>query len=215
MKDESFEVPAGVGHRGIRRREFLKLGGAGLAGAALVAGSATSAGRAFAQEGSAGPLRQEFDRAAEEYNVSVKVLLAMGYVNTRWEMPPPQTNAYDPGESEGRGTYGIMALVRNPSTDTLGEAADLTGIPEGDLQTDRAANILGGAALLAEASETVPNSLADLTESLTAVRDGLRGSSAVAGVGGGDLYLEQVIDTLRSGASATLGSGERVTLQPV
>ena len=75
-------------------------------------------------------LRREFEAAASEYGVPVEVLLAMGYVNTRWEMVPEGVNDYDPGESEGRGTYGIMALVRNPTTDTLGKAASLSGIPE-------------------------------------------------------------------------------------
>jgi hypothetical protein len=36
----------------------------------------------------------------------------------------------------------------------------------------------------------------------------------VAGVGGGELYAEQVRDTLRSGASATISTGERVSLTP-
>ncbi|WP_053057524.1 hypothetical protein [Rubrobacter aplysinae] len=210
MKDEY----PGAGSGEMERREFLKLGGAGLAGAAVIGGGFAGAGRALAQDSGGGSLRREFEKAATEYNVSVKVLIAMGYVNTRWEMPPPRTNAYDPGESEGRGTYGIMALVKNPTTDTLGDAASLTGLPEGTLKTDRAANILGGAALLAEASEPVPESLDGLTEDLAAVRRGLNGS-AVAGVGAGELYVEQVIQTLQSGASKAISTGERVTLAPV
>jgi hypothetical protein len=42
-----------------------------------------------------------------------------------------------------------MALVRNPSADTLGEASRLTGISTEKLKTDRRSNIFGGAALLA------------------------------------------------------------------
>jgi hypothetical protein len=47
--------------------------------------------------------------------------MAMGYVNTRWEMPQPEANAYERGDPHGWGSYGIMALVQNPYSDTLGE----------------------------------------------------------------------------------------------
>lgn len=248
MQGRNFEGSAGAGPGMMERREFLKLGGAGLAGVALVGGSLAGAERALAQGGSSGPLRREFEAAAEEYGVPVEVLMAMGYVNTRWEMPPPQVNAYESGESEGKGTYGVMALVQNPTTDTLGDAASLTGIPEARLKTDRASNIRGGAALLAEASgtditgatgdftdtmssatddldamnpesvenftSTVSGAVEDLNGSLEAVRVGLNGSSAVAGVGGGELYIEQVRGTLRNGASATISDGELVSLAP-
>lgn len=243
MQPERFAETTG----GMERREFLKLGGVGLAGVALVGGGFAGAGRAFAQEADQGGLRGEFESAAEEYGVPVEVLIAMGYVNTRWEMPAPGTNAYEKGEAEGKGTYGIMALVRNPTTDTLGDAAALTGISEAELKTDRAANIRGGAALLAEASgasvsgpvdefngisgavddldATDPDSVDDfkgevsgaadnLKRSLEAVREGTAGGSAVAGVGGGELYVEQVSDTIARGVSATISSGERVSLAP-
>jgi hypothetical protein len=228
----------------VERRDFLKLCGVGLAGAAIVGGG----GSALAQGSGGGTLRREFEAAASEYGVPAEVLLAMGYVNTRWEMVPEGVNAYDPGESEGRGTYGIMALVRNPTTDTLGKAASLSGIPESQLKRERAANIRGGAALLAEASgvdlsgaterfsetmdgatdnlnpldpdsvddfqRTVTGAVDDLQASIQAVSGGLDGGMAVAGVGGGELYAGQVRDTLRTGASATIGTGERVSLAP-
>jgi hypothetical protein len=210
----------------VERRDFLKLCGVGLAGAAIAGGG----GSALAQGSGGGPLRREFEAAASEYGVPAEVLLAMGYVNTRWEMVPKGVNAYEPGESEGRGTYGIMALVRNPTTDTLGKASSLSGIPESRLKRDRAANIRGGAALLAEASgvdlsgatdgatddlnSPDPDSVDDLRSSVRAVSAGLDGGRAVAGVGGGELYAAQVRDTLRTGASTTIATGERVSLAP-
>lgn len=251
MTDRYFGASGDSGDLGpdcMERREFLKLGGVGLAGAAVVGSGLTGAGRALAQCGGSGPLRREFEAAAAEYGIPVEALLAMGYVNTRWEMPDPAVNAYEPGEAEGKGTYGIMALVQNPTTDTLGDAAALAGISEARLKTDRAANIRGGAALLAEAAGVevsaatkdfadrvsrakddleatsldsvdrftgrVTGAVDDLKTILDAVRDGLSGGSAVAGVGGGELYAEQVRDTLRSGASATISTGERVSLAP-
>jgi hypothetical protein len=43
-----------------------------------------------------------------------------------------------------------MQLVRNPAQDTLGRAASLTGLSVEELKTSRAANVLGGAAVLAD-----------------------------------------------------------------
>ena len=225
MKKGHYGFGNGEAARGIARRDFLKLGGAGLAGAALIGGFAGSE-KVFAQGGA---LRQEFEAAAEEYNVPVETLIAMGYVNTRWEMPDPSVNDYEKGEADGKGTYGIMALVQNPTTDTLGDASALTGISESRLKADRASNIMGGAALLAEASGTIsgavdefegdiseatdsldatnPDSVeefrnsiseatGDLQRSLAAVTTGTVGGSAVAGVGGGELYATQVQDCL-------------------
>ena len=37
---------------------------------------------------------------------------------------------------------------------------------------------------------------------------------AVAGIGGGELFAEQVFETLRKGASERIKSGEQVTLAP-
>ena len=168
------------------RRDFLRIGGTGLAGAVLLGGTA---GAAFARTGS---LREEFGDAAARYGVPVKLLLAMGFVNTLWEMPPPSASDYRPGDLSGRGAYGIMQLVENPWTDTLGRAASLTGLSEGLIKTSRPANIRGGAALLASMQgKDRPSDL-----------DGWQG--AVAEYGDGILYAEQVYEALASGASATI-----------
>lgn len=116
-------------------------------------------------EARTGSLDAEFEAAAKKYEVPKELLLAMGYVNTRWEMPAPEVSDYEeaePGEGapEARGSYGIMQLVQNPSEDTLGEAATLTGISEERLKKDRARNIRGGAAVLAQIQgETKPEDL--------------------------------------------------------
>ncbi len=150
-------------------------------------------------------LEEEFRSASEEYDVPVGLLKAMGYVNTRWEMPPPDSSAYektDPkeGAPDARGNYGIMALYKNPDKDTLGRAAELTGLSEEQLRTDRAANIRGGAALLDDIQGAEkPNSINGWYD-------------AVAGGWDGDLYANQVYETLREGISEEV-SGEMVTLE--
>jgi hypothetical protein len=204
--------------RAIDRKGFLKLSGAGLAGVVLL--GSLSAPRALAQTSPEPPtkasLAAEFREAAEEYGVPVELLLAMGWVNTRWEMPPPEANDYERGDLHGWGSYGIMALVQNPFSDTLGEASGLTGISEEDLKTDRASNIRGGAALLASSvGSEKPSRLADFFRAL-AGRGRAPGKDyqAVAGVGGGELYAEQVFDALERGIpEEKLESGERLSLR--
>jgi hypothetical protein len=146
----------------------------------------------------------------------VELLMTMGWVNTRWEMPPPEANDFERGDLHGWGSYGIMALVQNPYSDTLGEASRLTGISEDELKADRAANIRGGAALLASSLGTEnPSRLADFFRAL-AGRGHAPGKNyrAVAGVGGGELYAEQVFEALERGISEEkLKSGEQLSLQ--
>ena len=187
---------SGDRHTGMDRRDFLKLGGAGLAGAVLL-GTGASGGTVFAETGS---LRTEFESAAQRYGVPVELLLAMGYVNTLWEMPPPSD--YEQGDIAGRGTYGIMQLEQNPFRDTLSKAASLSGLSEEQLKTDRAANIEGGAALLSDiVGQTKPDNLDGWQEAVEAYADT-------------NLYTNEVYGVLKSGASLTISTGERVELSP-
>jgi hypothetical protein len=200
--------------RVIDRRGFLKLSGVGLLGVALFGSVGAGAVLARNEPWPGSSLVAEFREAAEEYGVPMELLMAMGYINTRWEMPPPETNAYERGNPYGWGSYGIMALVQNPYSDTLGEAFRLTGIPEEALKTNRAANIRGGAALLASsAGGYIPEELSGFFGAV-AGRGLAAGQNyaAVSGVGGGELYAEQVFEVLRTGASKTISSGEMISL---
>ena len=179
------------------RRDFLKLGGTGLAGAVLLG---TPGGLAWAQ--SEPLLDQEFGAAAEEYGVPKDLLLAMGYVNTLWEMPPPSASPYEEGDLHGRGAFGLMQLEQNPSRDTLGRAASLTELSETEIKTDRAANVRAGAALLADIQG------ANKPEDINGWRE------AVAGYAETDLYAQEVYETLKRGASATISTGESLKLAP-
>ena len=68
------------------RRHFLKLGGAGIAVMALL--GPTGPHSVLAQEGPS--LVEEVEEAAEKYRVPRKLLLALGCVNTRWEITRPR-----------------------------------------------------------------------------------------------------------------------------
>lgn len=205
MHSEGFTKPP----RAMNRRNFLKLSGAGLAGAALL--TTVGAGGVSAQSSSS--LEAEFEEAAKKYRVPKELLLAMGYVNTRWEMPPPEASAYESGASHGRGAYGIMQLVQNPSSDTLGEASKLTGISEETLKTDRRSNILGGAALLAESQGERPDTLGDYFGAVAGKEGNGKSYEAVVGVGAGELYAEQIFETLKQGAQASTLDGEQISLR--
>ena len=169
-------------------------------GLVAVFGLVGSGGGASAQEGS-GTLDDQLTAAADKYGVPKELLSAMGYTNTHWEMPPPSATDYEKGDLDGRGDFGIMALTRNPSGDTLAKASQLTGIPEDRLKTDRAANIEGGAAVLADLQG------ADKPTDINGWYD------AVSRYGDGALYANQVYQTLKSGAKATV-DGKEVTLAP-
>lgn len=230
------DSPQNLASREIARRHFLKISATGIFGALTFGALGNSA--AFAQSSGGSALQQEFEDAAEEFGVPVGVLIAMGYVNTRWEMPPAGASEYEEGDLHGWGGYGIMALVKNPSTDTLGEASRLTGIPEEKLKTDREANIRGGAALLAESQKAQgrstfgQNRAQQAREQNNLSREELGGwlesvsgrgafgtlrvtenAPAAAGVGGGEVYSGQVSMALKNGASGKTESGERISLQ--
>jgi N-acetyl-anhydromuramyl-L-alanine amidase AmpD len=92
---------------------------------------------------------------------------------------------------------------------TLPRAAELTGLPAQRLRTDEAANIAGGAALLAAAQK-------ELGEPLSA--DPADWYGAVARFSGADdaataaAYADDVYDVIRSGEQRTTSDGQRVTL---
>jgi hypothetical protein len=100
-----------------------------------------------------------------------------------------------------------MQLLHNPTRDTLGRAASLTGPSEEELKSDRAANVLGGAAVLADIQGA--NRPAELNG----------WQEAVAEYGDTQLYAVEVYQTLKNGAavggSATKSRGDPVRIDRV
>jgi hypothetical protein len=94
---------------------------------------------------------------------------------------------------------------------TLPRAAELTGLPEERLRTDPAANVAGGAALLAAAQK-------DLGEPLST--DPANWYGAVARFSGADdaataaAYANDVYDVLRTGEERTTDAGQQIALAP-
>ncbi|WP_342781230.1 peptidoglycan recognition family protein [Streptomyces roseicoloratus] len=188
-----------------------------------------------------GSLQEQFTAAAERHRVPQSVLLAVSYLQSRWDGhggAPSVTGGYGPmhltdtvtalaaaphhanGTEDPRGDDAraprLPAGLAPPTAEelparlrTLERAAGLTGRSAEELRTDPAANIEGGAALLAEAQRAA---------GLPASTDPADWYGAVARYSGADdsataaAYADDVFDVIRTGESRTTDSGQRVTL---
>ncbi|MEU3980768.1 peptidoglycan recognition family protein [Streptomyces sp. NPDC026672] len=196
----------------------------------------------------AGGLQRAFTSAAAEYHVPPSVLLAVSYLQSRWDThagAPSVTGGYGPmhltdartalaarshhdGSTEDARGDGARPAPRPAAAATapvaaalpagsalparlrtLPRAAGLTGLPAEELRTDPAANVAGGAALLAAAQR-------ELGEPLSA--DPARWYGAVARFSGAEdattaaAYADDVYDVLRTGEERVTDQGRSVTL---
>src|SRR6476620_12357411 len=162
-------IPNSTPHRtpGARRvrRSVAALGAlaAVAAGMAVASPSAQAADPSSSNGTSTGsdPASREraFAAASAEYGVPRTVLAAVSYAQTRWDVNPGHSTSggYGPlhlvdadlgTRADAKGLGEPSAPEAAPVADTLGRAAELTGLAEDALRTDEVANIRGGAALL-------------------------------------------------------------------
>ena len=136
-------------------------------------------------------LVEKVEEVAVKCRVPKKLLLTIGYANTHREMPPPKASTLEEGELDGKGTFGMMALVRNPSTDALGGASQLTGISIEKLKTEGRTSSAGRHYSLGPSER--PDTLGDYLGAIDG--DGGCGEvfEAVAGVVGRKAYADQVL----------------------
>ncbi|WP_309050145.1 peptidoglycan recognition family protein [Streptomyces sp.] len=190
----------------------------------------------------AGSLQRQFAVAAERHGVPESVLLAVSYLQSRWDThggAPSVGGGYGPlhltdvatalarsaphhshGEEDARGDTSRAvrtgAEVPPPAPEqlperlrTLERASALSGIPAEELRTRTAANIEGGAALLAAAQREA--GLAPSTDpadwfGAVARYSGAEDAAAAAS------YANEVFAVIRSGAERTTDSGQVVRL---
>ncbi|MCW2946278.1 MAG: Negative regulator of beta-lactamase expression-like protein [Actinoallomurus sp.] len=205
--------------------------------AATVVLAGLGTGQAHAQQSSPVPLtrQQSFAQAAKAYHVPERLLLAVSYLESRWDanrgLPSvsggfgpmhlvdgtlaPSAEHFAGGGEDPRGDSSRAALrpkaaaahpnaAQTPvAAQTLQQAAGLTGAAPSALRTDPAANIRGGAALLARYQR-------DLRKPLSA--DPAAWYSAAVRYGGTSWFAGQVYDVVRTGASRTTDDGQKVTL---
>jgi N-acetyl-anhydromuramyl-L-alanine amidase AmpD len=218
----------------VRRRTLLAV-------SVALAGLGTGQAYAAQQPGPAPLSRQQvFAGAAKTYHVPEKLLLAVSYLESRWDANrgrPSVSAGYGPmhltdgtltrstdgtltrsgehfsgGAEDPRGDTSrtalrpkatVAATGRPAGAQTLQQAARLTGVSAGTLRADPAANIRGGAALLARYQR-------DLGKPLSP--DPSAWYQAAIRYGGTSWFAGQVYDVLRTGASRTTDDGQRVTL---
>ncbi|MET7611048.1 N-acetylmuramoyl-L-alanine amidase [Streptomyces seoulensis] len=170
-------------------------------------------------------LQRAFGSAAAEYRVPQSVLLAVSYLQSRWDAhagAPSVSGGYGPmhltdvtpamlasGPAGAVGRSPLAARAKDPPRHTLRAAPKLTGLTPAELRTDPAANIAGGAALLASYQKSVRGSLS---------ADPGRWYGAVARYSGSaqkrtaTAFADRVFTTLRTGAARTTSDGQRVSV---
>ncbi|MFE2234589.1 N-acetylmuramoyl-L-alanine amidase [Streptomyces sp. JL2001] len=237
-------------HRSASPRRVTRAAGA-VASAALLFPLLAATPPATARPEDSGSLQQQFTAAAERQGVPRSVLLAVSYLQSRWDThggAPSVTGGYGPmhltdavtalaeaphhshGEEDARGDdaraprtaagAATAAATTPPPTAeqlparlrTLERAARVSGIPAEELRTSTAANIEGGAALLAAAQRESGRPLS---------ADPADWYGAVARYSGADdtatasTYANDVYEVIRSGETRTTDSGQVVTLAAV
>ncbi|WP_320781712.1 N-acetylmuramoyl-L-alanine amidase [Streptomyces sp. CRN 30] len=95
--------------------------------------------------------------------------------------------------------------------ETLARAAALTGLPAAELRSDVAANVAGGAALLAAAQRDLGGPPSDDPADWYAAVARFSGADDRATAAG---YADEVFRVLRTGQRRTTDAGQRVTLTP-
>ncbi|MFG1945404.1 N-acetylmuramoyl-L-alanine amidase [Nonomuraea sp. NPDC048826] len=161
---------------------------------------------------------QAFARAARRHGVPESVLLAVSYLESRWDCnggrpstaagfgPMHLTDGAVPGESRHDHPDGSPA-----SRHTLERAAELTGESLQRLREDPATNIDGGAALLADYQRALgaPAS-ADPADWYGAV-------ARYAGAAAEEIaanFADEVYEVIREGVTRTTDTGAEITLPP-
>jgi N-acetyl-anhydromuramyl-L-alanine amidase AmpD len=157
-----------------------------------------------------------FERAARVSGVPADVLLAVGYLGSRW--------SHNDGAPSTSGGYGVMHLTDQPVTaesnaakgdsshglparaGSLPLAAEITGIGAARLRNDPVANICGGAAVLASYQPAATGQEPAAWSKAVALNAGTAAEDEALH------YAEMVFDVLRTGATETTDTGDTVTL---
>ncbi|MEU8586089.1 peptidoglycan recognition family protein [Streptomyces sp. NPDC048664] len=183
-----------------------------------------------APPGGTARLQGAFAAAAAAYHVPRSVLLGVSYLQSRWDThggAPSVAGGYGPmhltdvrtamaraGAARGRPLSPPVGTAPDDSRlparlTTLTRAAALTGIPARRLRTDPAANIAGGAALLAAAQRRLGRPLS---------AEPAAWYGAVAAFSGADdhasavSYADDVFEVMREGERRVDDAGQTVAL---
>ena len=170
---------------------------------------------------------QAFAQASHEFGVPQPVLEAVSYSQSRWEAHVGEHNTdggYGPmnlvdgtlfaaGQAEGKAaTDGSLDAVVPAQVDTLGQAASLLGVERDVLRKDTAANIRGGAALLAAKQRALGLAQGPSTEpgQWYAAVASASGSPEEADAGA---FADDTYAVMSAGAARTTSDGNAVELK--
>lgn len=189
-------------------------------------GSSTQVAAYLATQGTSADTRMGLMRAAaQEFGVPVRILLAVSYMESRWE-PHGDSPSIDggygmmdltartfPANDDGRGDPARPAprqVTVNRTHYTLDEAAQALHISQATLKTDEQQNIRGAAALLARYARSLSGGI--LPATLTGWYGAVAEFSGATSVQSARLFADDVFATLRSGASLTTTDGQTMDL---
>lgn len=159
--------------------------------------------RSYANKAERDPavIKGMMEKAAKEFKVPAEILMAIGQVETNWTQIGPSID---------RG-WGVMHLVSNHYSDTLGEAAKLINSDPETLKNDINANIRGMAALLASKATPAMKSSKNIADWFPAVK-------AVTGLDGENLRnirATEYFNVLKSGIKSRTIFDTYVEIAPV
>ncbi|GAB3819885.1 N-acetylmuramoyl-L-alanine amidase [Kribbella italica] len=168
-------------------------------------------------------LAAAFQSAAQQYGVPESVLLAVSYAETRWDdhqgksstsggFGPMHLTAGDPSALVERSAG--QKLAKGDSLRTLYEASDLTGLDPVALRNDAAANVAGGAAVLASYQKSLglPVGAATSPASWYAAVASYSGATNKVGA---SAFADDVYTILARGAARTTNTGQQVSMPAV
>ncbi|RLU83122.1 N-acetylmuramoyl-L-alanine amidase [Streptomyces griseocarneus] len=226
-----------------RKRRGLRAAGV-VASAALLLPALSAVPTASAdQRPSSDTLQRAFATASAKYRVPTDVLLAVSYLQSRWDThggAPSVTGGYGPMHLTDAATAlatapHVVGSLEDPRGDsarplaaartvrpalptpgelparlrTLGRAAELSHLSPASLRRDPAANVEGGAALLASAQRRLGLPLTgDPADWYAAVASFPSATDAATA----DVFARDVFDVLHTGERRTTDTGQVVTL---
>ncbi len=161
-----------------------------------------------------------FTAAAETYRVPASLLLGVSYMQSRWDDhgrfsstsggygPMHLTDVDTDAVSGGKGERSRAVSDGPEALHTVDAAADATALAQSRLRSDDAANICGGAAVLASYQRELGRPVGERT-SISAWQGAVRKYNAAADPAG---FVERVYATIKAGESRTTNDGQRVDL---
>jgi N-acetyl-anhydromuramyl-L-alanine amidase AmpD len=197
---------------------------AALAGAGALTFQLTGASAEGTDGSTSAGTQAAFTSAAAEYHVPVAVLMGVAHEESGWTAHQGYstdggwglmdltdvTPAMAAGGDAGTAGHGEQPKATAAAQHTLQQAAKLTGLSTDQLQHDTAANIRGGAALLASYQKAITGKLSDTPSDWTgAIAKYSRYTDRTAAT----TFVNDVFATMNKGATASTGRAhDQVTL---